>query len=194
MLSSNLRKPKIKSRLRPLLYQARPTANALPNSGLSVRPVKQPAADNLSLDLGGSFKNIEYAGVAQDSGNRKFQGKAVTAMHLHRVVRRGPGYPRGQQLGHACFQITASSGIFFPRRMIGELSGDHYFNRRHHDLVSDPWKPNDRATELRTVLRVFECLLHRGLRNADGARSCLDTSRLECLHQLLEAEAFNATE
>ena len=52
----------------------------MPISGFSVRAVEQAARNNLGLDLGGSFKNIEDAGVAQDSGNREFQRKAVAAM------------------------------------------------------------------------------------------------------------------
>ena len=36
--------------------------------------------------------------------------------------------------------------------------------------------------------------LHRGLRDADGARRGLDARRLEGLHQLLEAAPFDAAE
>ena len=44
------------------------------------------------------------------------------------------------------------------------------------------------------VVRVGERQLHRGLRDADGARRGLDARRLEGLHQLLEAEPLDAAE
>src|SRR4029077_8466112 len=116
-------------------------------SGFSVRAVEQAARNNLGLDLGSSFKNIEDAGIAQDSGNREFQRKAVAAMHLHGVVCGSPGDTRRQQLGHPGFQVAAPSGIFFARGIIRELPRDHYFHRHHHDLVGNAREPDDWTAE-----------------------------------------------
>ena len=55
-------------------------------------------------------------------------------------------------------------------------------------------KADDRRAELQAILRVVERLLHGGLRHADRPRRGLDARRFEGLHQLLEAEAFDAAE
>ena len=67
-------------------------------------------------------------------------------------------------------------------------------DRHHRDLVGDAREFDDRLAELHAVLRIVERLLHRRLRDADGARRGLDARRLEGLHQLLEAQALDAAE
>src|SRR5580765_942404 len=79
-----------------LLYIKRPKIGLLPTGPL-VRAVEQPPGNDLRLDFGGPLENIQDAGVAQDARDRKFKRKAVTAMHLHRIVGSCPGDPRREQ-------------------------------------------------------------------------------------------------
>ena len=55
-------------------------------------------------------------------------------------------------------------------------------------------KADDRDAELHARLPVGERLLHRRLRHADGAGRGLDARRFEGLHELLEAQPFDAAE
>src|SRR6476619_1744175 len=166
-----------------------PRPDLLPKGPL-VRAVEQPPGNDLRLDFGGSLENIQDAGVAQDARDRKFKRKAVTAMHLHRIVGSCPSDPRGEQFRHASLEIATAPGILLTRRIICELARDHDFHCHHNDLVGHAWEADDRAAKLRAVLRVAEGLLHRRLCDADSARCRLNAGGLERLHQLLEPEAF----
>jgi hypothetical protein len=104
--------------------------------------------DDLRLDFGGALENVEDAGVAENPRHRKFERKAVAAVHLHRVVGGGLGDARRQELRHAGLEIAAASGIILPRRIIGELARDHDLDRHHGDLVGDAREIGDRLAEL----------------------------------------------
>src|SRR5262245_55060429 len=80
--------------------------------GSSVRAVEQPPGNDLRLDFGGTLEDIENARVAKYSRNRKFEGKAVAAVHLHGIVGGGPSDPRCEQFGHARLEVATASGIF----------------------------------------------------------------------------------
>src|SRR4249920_197179 len=104
-----------------------PKSDLLPKGPL-VRAVEQPPGNNLRLDFGGAFKNIEDARIAQDARDRKFEGKAVATMHLHGIVGSRPGDSRREQFRHAGLEIAAAPGILLTRRIIGKLARDHDFN------------------------------------------------------------------
>src|SRR3546814_17850650 len=57
--------------------------------------------DDLRLDLGGAFEDVEDARVAEHAGDLVLLGVAVAAVHLQRVVGVGPGDARAQQFRHA---------------------------------------------------------------------------------------------
>ena len=81
-----------------------------------------------------------------------FEREAVAAVDLQRVIRRRPGHARGQQLGHACFEVAAVAAILLARGEIGELARDHGFGRHHGDLVRDAREIDDRLAELLALL------------------------------------------
>ena len=83
-----------------------------------------------------------------------------------------------EQLRHAGFEIAAPAGILFARGVIGELPRDHDLDRHHRDLVGDAREFDDRLAELNARFARSQRLLHRRLRDADGARRGLDARRL----------------
>src|SRR5258706_15321858 len=82
----------------------------------SVLIFQQSPRDDLRLNLGGAFEDVEDARVAQDAAHRIFHGKAVAPVDLHGVVGRSPGDARAQELRHPCFQVAASSRVLLARR------------------------------------------------------------------------------
>src|SRR5690606_656102 len=51
----------------------------------SVRGLQQAAGDDIGLNFGRAFEDIENAGIAQDAADRIFQRIAVAAMNLERI-------------------------------------------------------------------------------------------------------------
>jgi hypothetical protein len=48
----------------------------------SVRPFQQPAGNDVSLDLGRTFEDVEDAGVTQKAAHWVLEGEAVTPVNL----------------------------------------------------------------------------------------------------------------
>src|SRR3972149_4175415 len=89
----------------------------------SVRAVEKPFGNDLRLDFGGAFKNVEDAGVAKDARDRIFERKAIAAVDLHGVVGARPGDARGEQLGHASFEIAAAALVLGAGGEIADKDG-----------------------------------------------------------------------
>src|SRR5262245_65296987 len=94
-----------------------PPSPALPRGeggnggGEDLLTLQQAAGDDLRLDLGGALENAEGAGVAQHAAHLIFEGEAVAAMDLQRIVGIAPGNARRQQLRHAGLEVAAPAGI-----------------------------------------------------------------------------------
>ena len=71
---------------------------------------------------------------------------------------------------------------------------DHDFDRHHGDLVGYAGERDDRLAKLYARRGITNRLLHGSLRDADGACRGLDARQLERGHELLKAEALDATE
>ena len=147
--------------------------------------------DDLGLDFGGTFKDVQDAGVAEDAADFKFQGEAIAAVNLQGVVGGGPGDAGAQELCHARFQITAAARILFARRGVAELAGRHDFGGHEGELVGHARELDDGLAELLAVTGVFQAEIEGILRHADGAGGGLDAGAFKGLHQLLEALALN---
>src|SRR5262245_31643352 len=87
-------------------------------NGASVRAVEQPPSNYLRLDFGGALEDIEDARVAENSRNRKFEGKTVAAVYLHGIVGSCPSDSRCEQFGHARLEVATAPRIFLARRII----------------------------------------------------------------------------
>ncbi len=70
--------------------------------------------DHLRLNLRCPLEDVQDTGITQDPADRIFQRKAVAAVDLQRVVRRRPGHPRAQQLGHPGLEVAAFPVILGP--------------------------------------------------------------------------------
>ena len=55
---------------------------------------------------------------------------------------------RGEQLGHAGFEIAAAAGVLLARGEISELAGEQDLRRHHGELVGDAREVDDRLAEL----------------------------------------------
>src|SRR6185437_16401396 len=109
---------------------------------------QQAAGDDMGLDLSGALEDVEDAGVAEDAADRVFEGVAVAAMDLQRVVGIGPGGARGDQLRHAGLDVAAPLAILLARGEIGELARDHGLDRHPGELAEDAREGIDRLAEL----------------------------------------------
>src|ERR1700682_3024569 len=81
-----------------------------PKAGL-VLIFQQPPRDDLRLNLGGAFEDVEDARVAEDAAHRIFHCESVAAVNLHRVVGGGPGDAGAEELRHAGLEVAAPSRV-----------------------------------------------------------------------------------
>src|SRR5262245_57790963 len=131
------------------------TANL--QSRASVRALfQQSAPDHHRLDFAGAFEDVEDARIGQNPADWVFDGKTVAAVDLQGVVGSGPGDARGQQFGHAGFEIAAFAAVLAAGGEIGELPDRHEFGGDHDELVGDAREIEDFLAELPALDGVFE--------------------------------------
>jgi hypothetical protein len=125
--------------------------------------------DNLGLDFGGSFKDVQDTGVTENAADFKFQGEAIATVNLQSIVGGGPGDAGAQELCHASLKITAAARIFFACRGVAKLAGRHDFGGHEGELVGYAGELDDEPAELLSVTGVFQAEIEGILRHADGA-------------------------
>ena len=111
-------------------------------------------------------------------------------MNLQGIVCGAPGHASAEELGHACFKVTAPAFVLRAGGSICELPRHHDFNSHPGKLSGNPRELDDRSGKLNTVQRITKAEFHGILRNAERAGRRLDTGAFKSLHQLLEAISF----
>ena len=74
--------------------------------------VKQTARDDLCLNFGGTFEDVEDTRVAKNAADLVFKRKAISTVDLKAVIGGGPSDPGAKQLGHASFKVTTTPFVF----------------------------------------------------------------------------------
>src|SRR5207248_11794866 len=68
------------------------------------------------------------------------------------------------------YTLSLHDALPISRGVIGELAGDHNFHRHHRDLVGNAREGKRRLAELKALLGVAQCELHRRLRDRKSTR------------------------
>src|SRR5262249_22741461 len=140
---------------------------------------QESSADDLRLNLGGSFEDAENARVAKDATDLELERVAVAAMNLDRRIRVAPCDSRGQQLGHARLDIATLAVILRARRRVRQLTSHRCFDDHQRELVGHARELDERTAELLAIVCVAPPEVERAPRNASGARRRLNTRAFE---------------